>query len=91
VYLPDPDALEQLRRLGELRNAGVLTDAEFEAKKARAARADLKSATASNDGRPAPETTPRANNREDSDQRRAMTTKYHVIGRSRIRTIPHAR
>jgi hypothetical protein len=31
--LPDPDALEQLRKLGELRNAGVLTDAEFEAKK----------------------------------------------------------
>jgi Short C-terminal domain len=31
---PDPDALEQLRKLGQLRNAGVLTDAEFEAKKA---------------------------------------------------------
>ena len=31
---PDPDVLEQLRKLGELRNAGVLTDAEFEAKKA---------------------------------------------------------
>jgi hypothetical protein len=26
--------LEQLRKLGELRNAGVLTDAEFDAKKA---------------------------------------------------------
>jgi hypothetical protein len=34
AYPPDPDALEQLRKLGELRNAGVLTDAEFEAKKA---------------------------------------------------------
>jgi hypothetical protein len=32
AYPPDPDALEQLRKLGELRNAGVLTDAEFEAK-----------------------------------------------------------
>ena len=31
---PDPDVLEQLRKLGELRTAGVLTDAEFEAKKA---------------------------------------------------------
>jgi hypothetical protein len=31
---PDPDALEQLRKLGDLRKAGVLTDAEFEAKKA---------------------------------------------------------
>ena len=31
---PDPDVLEQLRKLGELRDAGVLTDAEFEAKKA---------------------------------------------------------
>ena len=31
---PDPDVLEQLRKLGELRKAGVLTDAEFEAKKA---------------------------------------------------------
>jgi hypothetical protein len=31
---PDRDALEQLRRLGDLHNAGVLTDAEFEAKKA---------------------------------------------------------
>jgi hypothetical protein len=31
---PDPDALEQLRKLGELRDAGVLTAAEFEAKKA---------------------------------------------------------
>jgi hypothetical protein len=26
--------LEQLRKLGELRNAGMLTDAEFDAKKA---------------------------------------------------------
>jgi hypothetical protein len=31
---PDPDVLEQLRKLGDLRKAGVLTDAEFEAKKA---------------------------------------------------------
>ena len=31
---PSADVLEQLRRLGELRSAGVLTDAEFEAKKA---------------------------------------------------------
>jgi hypothetical protein len=35
VALPlDHDVLEQLRKLGELRSAGVLTDAEFEAKKA---------------------------------------------------------
>jgi len=34
AYPPDPDALEQLRKLGELRDAGVLTAAEFEAKKA---------------------------------------------------------
>jgi len=31
---PDPDVLEQLRKLGDLRTTGVLTDAEFEAKKA---------------------------------------------------------
>jgi hypothetical protein len=31
---PDADVLEQLRKLGELRKAGVLTGAEFEAKKA---------------------------------------------------------
>jgi Short C-terminal domain len=31
---PSADVLEHLRRLGELRSAGVLTDAEFEAKKA---------------------------------------------------------
>jgi hypothetical protein len=31
---PSADGLEQLRRLGELRSSGVLTDAEFEAKKA---------------------------------------------------------
>jgi hypothetical protein len=30
---PTPDALKQLRELGELRTAGILTDAEFEAKK----------------------------------------------------------
>jgi len=29
-----PDALDQLRKLGELRDAGVLTDDEFNAKKA---------------------------------------------------------
>jgi hypothetical protein len=29
----DPDVLEQLRKLGDLRKAGVLTDAEFENKK----------------------------------------------------------
>jgi len=29
----DPDVLEQLRRLGELRSSGVLTDMKFEAKK----------------------------------------------------------
>lgn len=29
------DRIEQLRQLGELRQAGVLTDAEFEAEKAR--------------------------------------------------------
>lgn len=31
---PNPDVLEQLRQLGDLRKAAVLTDAEFEAKKA---------------------------------------------------------
>lgn len=31
---PSPDVLEQLRKLGDLRKSGVLTDAEFEAKKA---------------------------------------------------------
>ena len=30
-----PDKLEQLRQLGDLRKQGVLTDAEFEAQKAR--------------------------------------------------------
>ena len=34
VRAPSPDGLEQLRTLGDLRTAGVLTDAEFEAKKA---------------------------------------------------------
>lgn len=29
-----PDPMEQLRKLGELRDAGVVSDAEFEAKKA---------------------------------------------------------
>ena len=32
---PAPSALDQLTQLGELRNAGVLTDAEFEAQKQR--------------------------------------------------------
>ena len=36
--VPDPDALEQLRKLGDLHNAGVLTDAEFDAKKAELLR-----------------------------------------------------
>lgn len=35
---PSPDALEQLRKLGELRDANVLTQAEFEAKKAELLR-----------------------------------------------------
>ena len=30
---PDVDPLEQLKKLGELRDAGVLTDAEFEVQK----------------------------------------------------------
>jgi hypothetical protein len=30
-----PDPLEQLKQLGELKAAGVLTDAEFEAQKAK--------------------------------------------------------
>ena len=30
-----PDKLEQLKQLGELKAAGVLTDAEFEAQKAK--------------------------------------------------------
>jgi Short C-terminal domain len=33
VASPDPDVLEQLRKLAELHRAGALTDAEFEAKK----------------------------------------------------------
>jgi hypothetical protein len=32
--LPNPDVLEQLRKLGDLRKAGVVTDADFDAKKA---------------------------------------------------------
>ena len=36
--VPDPDALEQLRKLGDLHRAGVLTDAEFDAKKAELLR-----------------------------------------------------
>lgn len=38
VHTRSPDALEQLHKLGELRAAGVLTDAEFEAKKAELLR-----------------------------------------------------
>ena len=30
-----PDKLEQLKQLGELKQSGVLTDAEFEAQKAK--------------------------------------------------------
>ena len=30
-----PDPLEQLKKLGELKDSGVLTDAEFEAQKAK--------------------------------------------------------
>jgi hypothetical protein len=32
---PAPDPLDQLKQLGELKAAGVLTDAEFEAQKAK--------------------------------------------------------
>jgi membrane protease subunit (stomatin/prohibitin family) len=32
---PATDSLEQLKQLGELRDSGVLTDAEFEAQKAK--------------------------------------------------------
>ena len=32
---PQPDKLDQLKQLGELKAAGVLTDAEFEAQKAK--------------------------------------------------------
>ena len=32
---PAPDPLDQLKQLGELKTAGVLTDAEFEAQKAK--------------------------------------------------------
>lgn len=32
---PQPDKLEQLKQLGELKASGVLTDAEFEAQKAK--------------------------------------------------------
>ena len=32
---PAPDPLEQLKQLGELKASGVLTDAEFEAQKAK--------------------------------------------------------
>jgi hypothetical protein len=32
---PQRDPLEQLKELGELRDSGVLTDAEFEAQKAK--------------------------------------------------------
>ena len=32
---PAPDPLEELKKLGELKAAGILTDAEFEAQKAK--------------------------------------------------------
>ncbi|RBY87547.1 hypothetical protein DQ240_07540 [Blastococcus sp. TF02A-26] len=32
---PQPDLIEQLRRLGELRDAGILTEEEFAAQKAK--------------------------------------------------------
>lgn len=32
---PEPDRLTQLQKLGELKTSGVLTEAEFEAQKAR--------------------------------------------------------
>ena len=32
---PAPDPLEELKKLGELKTAGILTDAEFEAQKAK--------------------------------------------------------
>jgi hypothetical protein len=32
---PEPDPLEQLQKLGELKASGVLTEAEFEAQKAK--------------------------------------------------------
>ena len=32
---PQPDQFSQLKQLGELRDSGVLTDAEFEAQKAK--------------------------------------------------------
>jgi hypothetical protein len=38
VGAAEPEALEQLRKLGELRAAGVLTEAEFDAKKAELLR-----------------------------------------------------
>jgi Short C-terminal domain len=34
VAPPEPDAADQIRKLGELRDAGLLTDDEFQAKKA---------------------------------------------------------
>lgn len=35
---PPPDSLDQLQKLGQLRESGVLTDEEFEAKKAEILR-----------------------------------------------------
>jgi hypothetical protein len=32
---PEPDKFEQLKQLGELKDSGVLTEAEFEAQKAK--------------------------------------------------------
>ena len=41
---PPPDTLDLLRKLGDLRDGGVLTDAEFEAKKAELLRASERAA-----------------------------------------------
>lgn len=35
IAAPTPDLLDQLAKLGELKTAGILTDAEFDAQKAR--------------------------------------------------------
>ena len=35
IAAPTPDVLDQLAKLGELKNAGILTDVEFDAQKAR--------------------------------------------------------
>lgn len=35
ALVPSPDPMEQLRKLAELRDAGIVTNEEFEAKKAQ--------------------------------------------------------